>query len=803
MSVWSDPNQSLSEYMNWGMIVAPGTIACKDGSFIAAWSMTGIDPESMEASTYAAHMERIARGFAGFRDDATFWVTLCRKSAATEYLNYQVGQGDDPLSLIAAERVAVLSASGGAFRNELTLAVQWNPTDVAKATSVNLELFETFCKTVEGRFRAILGLDRLRNGRRRNGQGRFLSYDRLTSHFGERISGKPRYYSPSPRGEHAYVSHVLRPGFVQSAPTGAPKIFGREAEIITIDGFPQTIDRDPFAALEAVPFDMQITMRFACQSKRSTRDMAAKVFKSWEQGGSNLFKQAFSNGPTKQDTFSQEMAAHAEETTNEIERETLSYGRFALTATIFGDERIADTADQRARVDLQAQEVVEALQDSGFETRVERLNGLEAFLGSLPGHGHYNIRTQGVSSRVFAWSMPSTSIWAGSRTNPSPLLPEGTPSLLTGRSLTGELFDFNLHVNDVGHGLVFGPTGGGKSVFLGLLAAEWQRYRDGQVIVFDKGRSMQRLTRAVGGSVSIFDSQHGGVAPLKAADRLGAAWLEKWVRTLADVNNIARSPKRDREIKEIVESFLASKERNFEAMAALAQEEDLRTLFDTYATSEATAVLRGASDYAGLDPKMTLIETDEIFNGLDESTYVPLIDYLFEEVSRRIDGRPTLIVLDEAWAYLKTPAFAERITSWLREGRKKNLALLMATQSLRDIIEDDLMGVIMESCKTKIFLPNAGARNNKQKAQYLSLGLNEQQVELVATSAPKRDYYITQEDNERVVDFALGPATLTLIGQTSLDDSEAAETAWKTNPDFWRNDVDRALSEFVTNVGEE
>ncbi|MCI5040737.1 MAG: hypothetical protein MRY81_13745, partial [Donghicola eburneus] len=161
----------------------------------------------------------------------------------------------------------------------------------------------------------------------------------------------------------------------------------------------------------------------------------------------------------------------------------------------------------------------------------------------------------------------------------------------------------------------------------------------------------------------------------------------------------------------------------------------------------------------------------------------------------RIDGRPTLIILDEAWAYLKTPVFSQRITSWLREGRKKNLALLMATQSLKDILDDDLMGVIMESCKTKLFLPNAGAHSDAIKPQYMRLGLNEQQVENIATASPKRDYYITQEANERIVEFALGPATLTLIGQTKLEESAAAEAAYQADPEFWREDVDRALTD--------
>ena len=117
----------------------------------------------------------------------------------------------------------------------------------------------------------------------------------------------------------------------------------------------------------------------------------------------------------------------------------------------------------------------------------------------LPGHEGLDARAFAISAHAISGLMPLRSIWQGEPTCPSPLMPPKTPALLRARAQTGELVNFNLHCGDLGHGLIFGPTGAGKSVLLGLIAAAFLRYENAQVIYFDRQRSIAHACMALRG----------------------------------------------------------------------------------------------------------------------------------------------------------------------------------------------------------------------------------------------------------------------------------------------------------------
>ena len=94
---------------------------------------------------------------------------------------------------------------------------------------------------------------------------------------------------------------------------------------------------------------------------------------------------------------------------------------------------------------------------------------------------------------------------------------------------------------------------------------------------------------------------------------------------------------------------------------------------------------------------------------LKEQAAVPVLLYLFRRFEKSLDGTPSLLMLDEAWTMLGKSAFRDKIHGWLRLLRSKNCAVIMATQSLSDAIRSGIMDVLIESCPTKIFLPNEEA----------------------------------------------------------------------------------------------
>ena len=83
--------------------------------------------------------------------------------------------------------------------------------------------------------------------------------------------------------------------------------------------------------------------------------------------------------------------------------------------------------------------------------------------------------------------VPLTDIWSGYEYNPCPLYPKNSAPLFYAATSGTTPFRCNLHVGDVGHTLILGPTGAGKSVLLSHIANSALRYKDAQVYIFDKG----------------------------------------------------------------------------------------------------------------------------------------------------------------------------------------------------------------------------------------------------------------------------------------------------------------------------
>jgi type IV secretion system protein VirB4 len=141
-----------------------------------------------------------------------------------------------------------------------------------------------------------------------------------------------------------------------------------------------------------------------------------------------------------------------------------------------------------------------------------------------------------------------------------------------------------------------------------------------------------------------------------------------------------------------------------------------------------------------------------------------VLTYLFHRLEERFDGRPTLLVLDEAWILLDHPLFAARIREWLKTLRKKNVAVLFATQSLADIADSSIAPAIIESCPQRILLPNDRAIEPQSRAAYERFGLNDRQIELVSRATPKRHYYLQSARGNRLFELGLGPIALALCG---------------------------------------
>ena len=150
-----------------------------------------------------------------------------------------------------------------------------------------------------------------------------------------------------------------------------------------------------------------------------------------------------------------------------------------------------------------------------------------------------------------------------------------------------------------------------------------------------------------------------------------------------------------------------------------------------------------------------------------------VLAYLFHRIEARLDGRPTLLIIDEGWLALDDPGFAAQLREWLKTLRKKNASVVFATQSLADIETSAIAPAIIESCPTRIFLPNERAIEPQITAIYRRFGLNERQIEILTRATPRRDYYCQSRRGNRLFELGLGDAALAFTAASSKTDQNA------------------------------
>jgi type IV secretion system protein VirB4 len=167
---------------------------------------------------------------------------------------------------------------------------------------------------------------------------------------------------------------------------------------------------------------------------------------------------------------------------------------------------------------------------------------------------------------------------------------------------------------------------------------------------------------------------------------------------------------------------------------------------------------------------------------------VAVLLYLFRRIQKRLDGRPTLIVLDEAWVYLRDELFREYLRDWLKTLRKLNAVVVLATQNLSDVFSSGICDVVMEACPTKVLLANAEAAAAQSRRLYEAMGLNEREIQIVQTATPKRQYYVISPEGRRVIALGLGEVALSFVGVNAPDERRKIESLIKDFPRTWQGE---------------
>ena len=752
---------SLADHLPWAAMVAPGVILNKDGAFTTGFRFRGPD---LESSTETELMAVRARVNNALRRLGTGWclhVEARRRPAAA----YPESDFDlDVAWLVDAERRDRFEDADPAFETDHRLAVTWLPP---ADESRRLERW-MFDGLVAGADDWRPALDRFR----RDADALFdlladalpeiarLDDAALLSWLHGCVSTEERALEPPnpPMFLDAWMADAALTGGV------APRLGDRWLKVVSVRGLPPATRPGLLDALGALPFPYRWTVRWIALDKAAAELEIAKVRKRWfakRKGFGVLLREAITKEETPLlDTDSVSKTEECDGAPAAVGADACAFGYLTLTVTVLAD------SDEAATVRARAVEAV--LNAQGLVAKVEDLNAVEAWLGSLPGEPYADVRRPLVSTLNLADLLPVSAAWAGPMGDTAL---EGPP-LATARTTGSTPFRLALHVGDVGHAMVVGPTGAGKSALLAFLALQWFRYPGARVVFFDKGRSARAATLAAGGLWRALEP--GGAVSLQPLagidDEAERAWAAEWLAEAVRTAGLEPGPDAREAIWSALNALATSprEQRTLTVFCALVQDRAVIAALEPLTLKGPHgALLDGAG--AALGPsRFDTFELETLM--ATPSVVAPVLSALFHQLEAGFDGRPTLMVLDEAWLFLGHGGFAARIREWLKTLRKKRVAVVFATQSLDDVAASPIAATLVENCPTQVFLPNPRALEPQSADLYRAFGLSRRQLELIAFAPPKRAYYWRQPHGRRLFDLRLTGVALALCGASSPDD---------------------------------
>lgn len=474
----------------------------------------------------------------------------------------------------------------------------------------------------------------------------------------------------------------------------------------------------------------------------------------------------------------------------QAERADMLAARDALGngAVGFGDHHLSVLVRERTlpRLDDATAACAAALADTGAIVVREDTNLEPAFWAQFPGNEQYIVRRAMISSanmasfgslHGFALGQAEGNHWGEAVT------------LLETTSATP--FFFNFHNGDLGNFSVIGPSGSGKTVVMNFLAAQAQKFNP-RTILFDKDRGAELFVRGIGGRYDrIYAGEPSGFNPLSLPDTpANRAFLRDWLGVMLK----AEGPEELQTISHAVDAAYENdaslrRLRNFRELLSGTRRPEPGDLADRL-----SAWIHGGEHAWLFDNETDELDLERKTLGFDMTALLenprlrtPTMMYLFHRIEERLDGEPTMILIDEGWKALDDEVFAARIRDWLKTLRKRNALVGFATQSARDALESRISTALVEQTATMVFMPNSRARPEDYCDGF---GLTSHELALIRTlPAHSRCFLVRQPDASVVVrlDLSNAPEVLTILSgrESSVRRLDLLREAVGDNPADW------------------
>lgn len=802
----------MVDLLNYASLVDDGVIVCKNGSLMAAWMYSGEDNASSTNAYRNIVSFRVNNALKNMGSGWMIHVDAIRKESAS-YSDKKHSHFPDPISqAIENERRAFFETKGSVYESVFVLTITYFPPNMKEARFIEMLFdddkkdpsskertiglitqFERDCQRIENDLSTVLEMHRLKGVKHITEEGVQVTNDDFLRYLHLCVTGKnhPVRLPDNPM----YLDSLIGAEELYTGVT--PKIGNNFIQCISIEGFPLDSTPGILTKLSEMPCQYRWNSRFIFMDHHEALSHLEKYRKKWKQKVRGFMDQIFQTNSGTIDEDALSMVEDAQSAIAELNSGMIAQGYYTSVVVIMHPDRdfLQSIADK----------VKVAIEAEAFSARIETINNLEAFMGSLPGHGVENVRRPLINTMNLADLLPTSSIWNGREECPCPLYPANSPALMHCVTSGNTPFRLNLHIRDLGHTMVFGPTRAGKSTFLATVALQMRRYPNMTIYAFDKGLSMLPACKAVGGNHFTIgdDNDTLNFSPLQFLDtQADQAWAMDWIESILALNDVKVTPGQRNEIAQTIVSMSKNGASTITEFCGSIQDLAIREALTQYKIDGMMGTLLDA-DKDGLSlSKFTVFEIEELMD-MGDKYALPVLLYLFRRIERSLHGQPTAIFLDEAWLMLDHPVFRKKIREWLKAFAKKNCLVILATQNLTDAANSGILDVIVESTATKIFLPNIYARDEDSSALYRRMGLNDRQIEIISNAIPKRQYYYVSESGRRIFELALGPVALAFVGAT---DKESIATIKQLEKQYGRNWAEQWLSlnnvNYHPNLGE-
>jgi type IV secretion system protein VirB4 len=508
--------------------------------------------------------------------------------------------------------------------------------------------------------------------------------------------------------------------------------------------------------LLSLPGNAILCSQWKREPNRVTRKEIDQKRRHYHLGKSSLLSYFGNSNPRPDEVLIDDSKAAVVEALNgaltEMEMNENYFGRYSLTITLYDEDQ--------AVLNRTAAKAAEVFATHDARLIDETYNLLYAWLSQVPGNYAHAHRWLWVLNTNYADMSFLFAPVTGEQWNQH----LRAPALNIVESDGATPYFLNLHYQDVGHTLVLGAIGSGKSFLTNFLTASYQKYLP-YTLIFDLGGSYRALTAHYCGSYQHVGKENSFTInpcalPLTAENQ---EFLFRFVRVLIERDGYSMTAEEREDLTRSIADLyeLDPPQRRLATLARTCKRSYRNRLAEWAGDGRLARYFDNEADTLSL-ARFQAFD----FESMDQADVLEaMLFYILHRANHVIyspaeNDTPKFVVFDEAWRFFRHPVTRDAIHEGLKTWRKRNAVMLLATQSGDDMARSQLLPVIAESAFTRFFLANPGM----DPAYYReTFHLNSVEADHIMRLQPKRQFLLKRPDGAKVLNLNVDEQALRLF----------------------------------------